>query len=176
MTPVSLRAVADLVRTSGGRGAEQLPDVALTGVSLASGSVRPGDLYVGVRGSRVHGATFAEAAADLGAVAPLTDRPGAGLAAEAGLPVVVVDDPRRVIGTVSAFVYGEPAAALRLVGVTGTQGKTTTTQLVVAGAETDGVRTAVVGTIGTWVAGDPVGTRPHDARGSGPARAVRRDA
>jgi UDP-N-acetylmuramoyl-L-alanyl-D-glutamate--2,6-diaminopimelate ligase len=93
-----------------------------------------------------------------GARAVLTDPSGAATARETGLPVLIAERPRALIGRAAAFVYGEPAAALTLVGVTGTQGKTTVTHLLSAGLAAAGMRTAVVGTMGTWVDGRAVKT------------------
>ncbi|MDQ6524135.1 UDP-N-acetylmuramoyl-L-alanyl-D-glutamate--2,6-diaminopimelate ligase [Nocardioides sp. LHD-245] len=132
--------------------------VEVRGLSLDSRRVEPGDLYAGLPGSRAHGATFAEQAAGSGAVAVLTDAEGAALAAGAGLPVLVVPDPRAVLGAVAAQVYGHPAAALRTIGVTGTQGKTTVTRLLDGGLLAAGVRSAVIGTVGTRIAGEEVRT------------------
>ncbi|MBD4656118.1 UDP-N-acetylmuramoyl-L-alanyl-D-glutamate--2,6-diaminopimelate ligase, partial [Xanthomonas citri pv. citri] len=67
---------------------------AITGITLDSRQVRPGDLYVGLHGLHAHGASFAASAVESGAVAVLTDEDGAILAAEAGVPIIVVDDPR----------------------------------------------------------------------------------
>ena len=134
---------------------------------------QPGDLYVAIRGGRAHGAQFAAEAVAVGAAAVLTDAEGAELAGAVGVPVLVVDCPRAVLGRASALVYGNPAEAITLIGVTGTQGKTTTTQLVAAGAAGAGRRTAVVGTMGTVIDGR-AGRQPvDDARGARPARALR---
>jgi UDP-N-acetylmuramoyl-L-alanyl-D-glutamate--2,6-diaminopimelate ligase len=70
----------------------------------------------------------------------------------------VVEQPRAVLGRVAAHVYGEPAADLTVLGVTGTQGKTTTTRLLEAGLEQAGVPAAVVGTVGTRIHGVDVKT------------------
>ena len=59
---------------------------AVTGVSIASGAVEPGDLYVGVPGRNAHGASYASAAREAGAVALLTDEAGAEVASESGIP------------------------------------------------------------------------------------------
>ncbi len=120
--------------------------------------MEPGDLYVAAPGATTHGARFAAAAASAGAVAVLTDHAGADLCASQGvdLPVLQVDSPRRVLGSASAEVYGHPARSLRLVGVTGTQGKTTTTRLAEAALAASGERVAVVGTVGTRIAGQDV--------------------
>src|SRR5215213_8952370 len=80
--------------------------VTLTGLTLATADLRPGDVFVAVRGVNRHGAEFAGAAAEKGAVAIVTDAAGADSAAESGLPVIVVDDPRGLLGELSAWVYG----------------------------------------------------------------------
>ncbi len=132
--------------------------VVVTGLTLSSQRVLPGDVYAALPGSRMHGATYAAAAVESGAVAVLTDPEGAEQCAGLEVPVVVVDDPRRVLGALAAEVYGRPAEALRLVAVTGTQGKTTTTRLAEAGLQASGVPAAVVGTVGTRIDGVDVRT------------------
>ncbi|WP_452440266.1 UDP-N-acetylmuramoyl-L-alanyl-D-glutamate--2,6-diaminopimelate ligase [Nocardioides ginsengisoli] len=148
--------LAELARALGLAGGQ--PDVAVTGITLDSRRVRPGDLYAAVAGARAHGASFAAQAAASGAVAILTDPEGADLARSSGLPALVVMHPRAVLGAVAAQVYGRPAAALRTIGVTGTQGKTTITRLLDGGLLAAGVRSAVVGTVGTRIAGQEVKT------------------
>ena len=113
--------------------------VEVSGISLSSQRIRPGDLYAALPGSRSHGIEFAQAAVGAGAVAVLTDPAGAA-ATGAGAPLLVVDHPRAVLGRLAARVYGEPARSMRMVGVTGTQGKTTTTRLLESGLEQAGVR------------------------------------
>ena len=99
------------------------------------------------------GSTFAAAAVAAGAVAVLTDPEGADAAADLGVPLLVVDRPRALLGRLAARVYGDPATAMRMIGVTGTQGKTTTTRLAEGGLQQAGVPAAVIGTVGTRVAG-----------------------
>ena len=108
-----------------------------TGVSLSSQRIRPGDVYAALPGSRAHGIDYAAAALDSGAVAILTDEAGAARAPR--VPLLVVDAPRAVLGRFAAQVYGDPAASLRMIGVTGTQGKTTTTRLAESGLQKAGV-------------------------------------
>ena len=139
-------------------GAEPGDGRFVTGVTISSQRVRPGDLYVAPAGSRAHGATFAAQAVSGGAVAVLTDHEGAALVDDVDVPVLVVERPRAVLGDLAARIYGQPAERLRLVGVTGTQGKTTTTRLAEAALSGTGVPTAVVGTLGTRVAGEDVKT------------------
>jgi UDP-N-acetylmuramoyl-L-alanyl-D-glutamate--2,6-diaminopimelate ligase len=127
-----------------------------TGVSLSSQRIRPGDVYAALPGGRAHGIDYAGAALQSGAVAVLTDEAGADRAPE--VPLLVVERPRAVLGRFAARVYGEPAASLRMVGVTGTQGKTTTTRLMESGLQQAGVSSAAIGTVGTRVAGVDVRT------------------
>ena len=151
------------------RGAEpglrthgDLEGVQVTGVSLGSQRIVPGDLYAALPGSTVHGIDFAADAVRAGAVAILTDRAGVDRASAAGLTlpaVLVVDRPRAVLGRLAAQVYGDPASGLRMIGVTGTQGKTTTTRLIEGGLQRAGVPASVIGTVGTRVAGRDLPTR-----------------
>lgn len=104
--------------------------VDLTGVTLSTGDVRAGDLFVGLRGAHRHGAEFAADAAASGAVAVLTDPEGLAMAAPSGLPVVVVADPRAALGEISAWVYRTHDEPPLMLGVTGTNGKTSTAYLL----------------------------------------------
>jgi UDP-N-acetylmuramoyl-L-alanyl-D-glutamate--2,6-diaminopimelate ligase len=128
-------------------------EVLVSGVTLDSRAVLPGDLYAALPGRLTHGARFARAAVDAGAVAVLTDADGAGLYAGAGVPVFVVDHPRQVLGSVAARVYGEPARALQMLGITGTNGKTTVASMVESGLRAGGRTTGLIGTVGMRVAG-----------------------
>ncbi len=130
----------------------------VTGVSLDSRRIRPGDLYVGLPGAVTHGARFAEAAAAAGAVAILTDEAGRPDATSAGIPVVVVADPRVTMAQIAADLYGRPAERTRLYGVTGTNGKTSTVFLLDAALTALGHRVATIGTIGFRVGGEPLAT------------------
>ncbi len=132
-------------------------ETVVTGLTLSSQRTFPGDLYAALPGSQAHGMAYAADALAAGAVALLTDPAGAG-DAPAGVPLVVVAEPRRLLGRLAARVYGEPATDMRMVGVTGTQGKTTTTRLAEGGLERAGVRAGVIGTVGTRIAGEEVKT------------------
>jgi UDP-N-acetylmuramoyl-L-alanyl-D-glutamate--2,6-diaminopimelate ligase len=138
--------------------------VLVSGVTHASDQVRPGDLYAALPGRRCHGAQFVPAAAAAGAVAVLTDPAGAPAAAAAGLPALVVPDPRARLGEVAARVYGDPSARLPVIGITGTAGKTTTAYLLEAGLRAAGRRPALLSTVQTRlgpVALDSVRTTPE---------------
>ena len=128
-----------------------------TGVTLASQRVLPGDVYAALPGSRTHGIDYLSAAAEAGAVAVLTDADGAARVPD-GLPVLEVAAPRGLLGRFAAHLYGDPARSLRMLGVTGTQGKTTTTRLAESALQRAGVRAAVIGTVGTRVDGEEIKT------------------
>jgi UDP-N-acetylmuramoyl-L-alanyl-D-glutamate--2,6-diaminopimelate ligase len=123
----------------------------LTGITHDSRSVRRGDLYAALPGSTVHGARFCEEAAAAGAVAVLTDPAGRQAAIASGLPVFVVGDPRARLGEVAAWIYGRPSQQVRLIGVTGTAGKSTTTYLLEAGLRAAGYRTGLIGGVETRI-------------------------
>jgi UDP-N-acetylmuramoyl-L-alanyl-D-glutamate--2,6-diaminopimelate ligase len=129
---------------------------AVSGITLDSRQVQPGDLYAALPGDREHGGRFAGMAARSGAVAVLTDPAGRDLAAGCGLPLFVVPDPRSRLGEVASWVYGDPSAGLQLIGVTGTSGKTTTTYLIEAGLRMAGHRTGLIGGVETRIAGEVV--------------------
>lgn len=109
-------------------------DVLVTGVTINSKDVRPGDLYVGIPGAKHHGARFAQQARTAGAAALLTDAAGRELAVAAGLddfPILTVDrHPRELLGGVSASVYGTDKLGAKTFGVTGTNGKTSVVYLI----------------------------------------------
>ncbi|WP_322780175.1 UDP-N-acetylmuramoyl-L-alanyl-D-glutamate--2,6-diaminopimelate ligase [Frankia sp. Cas4] len=135
--------------------------VFVRGITHDSRAVRPGDLYAALPGARVHGAAFVEQALAAGAAAVLTDPAGAdriaGLAAgSARVPVLVCADPRAALGTVASWVYGDPSRSLTLLGVTGTNGKTTVAYLLEAGLRAAGHTTGLLGTVSTLVAGAAV--------------------
>ncbi len=125
-----------------------------SGVTLDSREVRPGDLYVALPGARVHGAEFCAAAAAAGAVAVLTDPGGRARATASGVPVFVLADPRARLGEIACWVYGDPSRGLRLIGVTGTSGKTTTTYLLESGLRAAGHLTGLIGGVETRIGGD----------------------
>ncbi|MFG3162989.1 UDP-N-acetylmuramoyl-L-alanyl-D-glutamate--2,6-diaminopimelate ligase [Streptomyces sp. NPDC048232] len=118
----------------------------VTGITHDSRAVRPGDLYAALPGARLHGADFATQAEGLGAVAVLTDPSGAERVAAAGLPALVVDDPRARMGELAATIYGHPGRDLLQIGITGTSGKTTTAYLVEGGLRT-AKSTGLIGTV-----------------------------
>ena len=129
------------------------PPEVLTGVTLDSRRVRPGDLYAALPGFTTHGARFAAGAVASGAAAILTDPEGAALIGTTEVPVLVVDDPRGRLGEVADRIYGHPSGALRTTGITGTNGKTTTAYLLDAALRGGGLQpTGLIGTVGIHIA------------------------
>jgi UDP-N-acetylmuramoyl-L-alanyl-D-glutamate--2,6-diaminopimelate ligase len=121
------------------------------GVTLDSRAVEPGDLYVALPGTRVHGAAFCAEAVAAGATAILTDPDGRSRAVAAGVPVFVLTGPRDRLGEVASWVYGNPSSRLRLIGVTGTSGKTTSTYLLESGLRAAGHLTGLIGGVETRI-------------------------
>ncbi|HEU5333182.1 MAG TPA: UDP-N-acetylmuramoyl-L-alanyl-D-glutamate--2,6-diaminopimelate ligase [Actinocrinis sp.] len=149
------RGLADLAEAV--QGARILPSpgadrAQVTGFTHDSRAVRPGDLYAAMPGAAAHGADFAPQAAQSGAAAILTDESGAERAAATGLPVLLVPAVRPALGPIAARLYGEPAVGLLMLGVTGTNGKTTTSYLIDGGLRAAGRRTGLIGTVETRIA------------------------
>jgi len=126
-------------------------DQPVLGVSLDSRRAGPGQLWAALPGEVTHGARFATQALEAGAVAVLTDPEGAGLLASVAGPgatcLLVSDSPRERLGPVAADVLGHPSRQLALVGVTGTNGKTTVSTLVDELLRSLGATTGLIGTI-----------------------------
>ncbi|MDG4666463.1 UDP-N-acetylmuramoyl-L-alanyl-D-glutamate--2,6-diaminopimelate ligase [Mycobacterium sp. 236(2023)] len=152
---MSLDALAALV-SAASADAGPVPGIRVTGVTLRGQNAQSGDLFAALPGAKAHGARFAADAVGRGAVAVLTDSDGvAEIAACGGLsvPIVVHPQPRAVLGEVAAAVYGRPSQRLRVIGVTGTSGKTTTTYLVEAGLRAADRVAGLIGTVGVRIDG-----------------------
>ena len=158
--PTQLRRtpIADLAALVG--AADPVSDATVTGVTLDSRAVLPGDLYAALPGAHAHGADFTSSALEAGAVAVLTDAAGAARISDAGtgIPLVVVEEPRSVLGRVAARVYGTEGLALRLIGITGTNGKTTTAHLVHSALSALGRSAGLIGTVETRIGDERVGS------------------
>ncbi len=136
--------------------AELLPDVpgipaglTVTGLVMDSRAVRPGDAFIAIAGFGAHGLGFVEQARGKGAAAILFEPPApVGLLAPAD--AIAVPDLRARLGAMGDTFHGAPSHAMRMIGVTGTSGKTSTVQLIAQALEKLGQRTGTrVGTIGT---------------------------
>jgi len=124
------------------------PEVEISALAYTSDSVTPGALFFCVPGFRRDGHEFAPEAVERGAAALVTERQ-LGL----GVPELVVDDVRASMGPAAARFYGDPTAELDVVGITGTNGKTTTAFLVRHLLEAAGRRTGLLGTVKRVVGG-----------------------
>lgn len=121
---------------------EKLPPLEITDVTMDSRAAGPGMLFACVPGGRVDGHDFAKAAEQAGCAAILAEHPTA-----SSLPHILVPDARKAYALVCANLFGNPAASLRLFGVTGTNGKTTTAFLLKHILEQAGARCGLIGTI-----------------------------
>lgn len=147
----SLRSIADLL------GAKQLnDDVMVSGMTQTSQEIEPGDLFLAFPGAKTHGARFCLDAKNRGARAVLTDADGAMIINELGvaLPTLIVNDPRRSAGTLSVWFYDEPMRDMFCVGITGTNGKTTTTTLLHQIWMQAGREDGLIGTVETRIGRD----------------------
>ncbi len=137
-----------------GLTAEPIASLPVTGIACHSKQVRPGDLFVAVGGSTADGHTFIEEAISRGASAivaerlPSSYRLGSSYASSVrACPCVVVRDTREALVIMGARFYGHPSRKLRLIGVTGTNGKTTTTYLLKAILQASDNPVGLLGTI-----------------------------
>jgi UDP-N-acetylmuramoyl-L-alanyl-D-glutamate--2,6-diaminopimelate ligase len=124
------------------------PEVEISGLAYSSQSVTQGALFFCVPGFRLDGHDFAPDAVERGAAALVTER-----RLDLGVPEVVVDDVRAAMGPAAARFYGDPTAELDVVGITGTNGKTTTAYLVRHLLEAGGCQTGLLGTVKRVVGG-----------------------
>jgi UDP-N-acetylmuramoyl-L-alanyl-D-glutamate--2,6-diaminopimelate ligase len=123
-------------------------EVEVTGLAYDSRAAGPGTLFFCVPGFERDGHEFAGEAVSRGAVALVVERP-----LSLGVPEIVVDDVREAMAPIAARFYGDPTASLRVVGVTGTNGKTTTAFLVRSLLEAAGTRCALMGTVKAVIGG-----------------------
>ena len=135
----------------------RIDGIEVTGISQSSNEVIEGDLFIALPGEKFHGATFANDAIEKGAVAVLTDVAGAAMIT--GVPVLIVDNPRRAAGIVSAWFYSEPMRDLYSVGVTGTNGKTTVTTILHQIMQAAGRESGLIGTVETRIGSDVLSSK-----------------
>lgn len=131
------------------------PSVEVTDLTHDSRRVTPGACFACIPGALADGHDFAADAVAAGAVALLTERP-LGLAAMPGIAEACVPSVRAALGPLAARLHGDPSTAVRCLGVTGTNGKTTTTYLLEAITVAAGERAAVIGTVGARLGDESV--------------------
>jgi len=120
------------------------PDICVTGCSADSRQCRPGDLFVALLGSDTDGHDYAAEAIQRGAKAVLSER----LLPIGGAPLCMVHDTRAAYGQLCQALAGHPSRRLNVIGVTGTNGKTTTTALIASVLAAAGYRAGTLGTLG----------------------------
>ena len=121
--------------------------VVISGVSINAQKVVPGDLFIAFAGANTHGISYLEQAISNGAVAVLSDKK-----IEASIPSFIHPKPREIVGTISAWLYGHPFESLKAVGITGTNGKTTTANLVKQIWQLNSIKSGLIGTLGVEIA------------------------
>lgn len=144
---VTLRA---LVRRVPGAEISGDENLAPTGIETDSRAVRPGQLFVALAGTQSDGHRYVGDAFARGAVAAIVqrDNPVPAAAAPAAATMVTVPDARSALSAVSAAFYGDPSQSLDVIGVTGTNGKTTTVHMLKAILEAAGIPNGTIGTVG----------------------------
>ncbi len=128
-------------------GVESNLSLQFTGITSTSTSVEVGDLFVALPGANKHGATYIDDVLASGAVGVITDSKG-GEIVGTKLPTIVIGDPRRALGDICSWFYGSPSGSLKIAGITGTNGKTTTTTILNQLLRFAGKSTGLIGTNG----------------------------
>jgi UDP-N-acetylmuramoyl-L-alanyl-D-glutamate--2,6-diaminopimelate ligase len=126
------------------------PDVEITDLTLDSRAIRPGMAFIALPGTRTHGVGFAAQAVTAGARAVVWE-PVAGVAAPVlaqDVPLIAVPDLTQILGSIADRFFAAPSRAVRIVGVTGTNGKTTTAHVIAAALHQLGEASAYAGTLG----------------------------
>jgi UDP-N-acetylmuramoyl-L-alanyl-D-glutamate--2,6-diaminopimelate ligase len=126
-------------------------DTVVTGMAYDSRSVQPGNVFVALAGLHTDGALFAHQAIERGAVAVVSERPPL---SAISVPWAVVEDARLALARLADVFYRHPSAEMRVVGITGTNGKTTTAYLVAAIFEAGRIPCGILGTVAYKIGGD----------------------
>ena len=124
---------------------EQFPNVQVNGLSLDSRTIEKGNLFVAIPGIDFDGHDYIQQAIKKGAVAVITNGRDVG---KLPVPQIKVANPRRAASIIAADYYGHPTRELTVIGITGTNGKTTTASLIKSIFSTTGIKIAQMGTFG----------------------------
>ncbi|MCC6125413.1 MAG: UDP-N-acetylmuramoyl-L-alanyl-D-glutamate--2,6-diaminopimelate ligase [Pirellulales bacterium] len=131
-------------------------DIGLSGCACDSRKVKPGDLFVAIRGEKFDGLNFVAEAVDRGCAGVLSDRP----IDDYRIPTALVPNARAAYGELSQHLAGNPSRLLKVIGVTGSNGKTTTACLIAGILSHAGRKTGLIGTLG-YFDGDDVEDPTH---------------
>jgi len=138
-----MKTLAEILRNSPVQIPGEYAQIRISGIQFDSRKVRSGDLFVAVPGFKTDGHQFLKAAADKGAAAALVNHP----MPVPGLPQIVFSDTRAALAMAAYGFYSAKIEALKLIGVTGTNGKTTTTYLIQSLLNHAGLASGLIGTI-----------------------------
>jgi UDP-N-acetylmuramoyl-L-alanyl-D-glutamate--2,6-diaminopimelate ligase len=134
-----------------------VPDIPISGISIDSRTVKPGHLFVALKGGSVDGHDYIQNAIDKGAVAIVGDRNLSGLS----VPYMRLENPRRVLTWIAAAFYNWPGRQLTVLGVTGTDGKTTTTNLIYQILLAAGIKAGMISTVNAVIGDEVLDTGFH---------------
>ena len=143
-----------------GRGVrgEGLPDVQITGISIDSRAVKPGHLFVAMQGGTVDGHDYIQRAIDNGAVAVVGERDVGQIA---NLPYIRLANTRQALTWLAGSFYLWPACRLTMIGVTGTDGKTTTTNIIYNILKAAGLKAGMISTVNAVIGNEVLDTGFH---------------
>ncbi len=146
--------LGELARLVGATVSEEKSSVIFTGITSHSRKVMHGDLFIAAQGATGHGADYASAAIAAGAVAVVTDSAGSRQLAGLSVPVMEVSSLSEMAGEIASWFYGRPASRMRTMGITGTNGKTTTASLLSQLLKFQNRSVSVIGTLGAELGGE----------------------
>lgn len=158
-TEANIKKLEDIASFLGVKVSDEFRSLEITGISSSSMRIKPGELFIALSGEKHHGAKFALNARDSGAIALLTDHQGLDLASKSlgNFPILSVENPRGISGYLADWFHNSPSRALFLAGITGTNGKTTTSHLLKQIWEFAGMNAGLIGTIGIEIAQEKFG-------------------
>ena len=134
-----------------------IPNIPITGISIDSRAIKQGHLFVALKGSTVDGHDYIPKAIDNGAVAVVGDRDFSGLS----VPYIRLENPRRALTWIAAAFYNWPGRKLTVIGVTGTDGKTTTTNLIYQILLAAQIKAGMISTVNAVIGNEVLDTGFH---------------
>lgn len=121
-------------------------DIKISGIAINAAHVKKGDIFVALAGAKTHGANFVDQAIQNGAVAVLSDKK-----LDLSIPSFIHPSPREILGELSAWIYEKPFTKLTAIGITGTNGKTTTSNILKQIWQLCGFNSGLIGTLGVEI-------------------------
>jgi UDP-N-acetylmuramoyl-L-alanyl-D-glutamate--2,6-diaminopimelate ligase len=160
MSPLSMK-LSKLLTTLSDNEVHGYVDVEITGLAQDSRQVKPGDLFVAVKGLTANGHDFIPHAIRRGAIAVAVEREPPAFPLVPPVPLVLVPDSRQALAHLAAAFHGYPARKLRVIGVTGTDGKTTTVELIRSILTAAGYKTGMISTVEALIGDEHYPTGLH---------------